>query len=120
MTHDVRLRAGCPDTEYSLEFLQGMLDRMSMSYFKYGAVADAYPHSVDALACARERIARYGHGGNLEELIEAANYLMIEFLAPARDDAHFRATDSDGSPGRVRHDGARTKVDNETLRRTDG
>lgn len=38
-----------PDTEVSREFIDGMINRMGVSYCKYGAVADAYPHKVRAV-----------------------------------------------------------------------
>jgi len=116
VTHDVRLRAGSPESEYSARFLQGMLDRMAVSYFKYGAVVDAYPDKVDALGCARERLARYAQTGNAEELVEASNYLMIEFMAPAHPEAHYDPQDSATSPGRRTHRGDATARRNEDLR----
>lgn len=39
--------------------------------------------------------------GNAEYLVDAANMLMIEFMHPAHPKAHYTATDSAGSPGRV-------------------
>lgn len=41
--------------------------------------------------------------GNVEYLIDAANMLMIEFMHPAHPNAHYKATDRDGSPGRRAH-----------------
>lgn len=96
---------GTPDTEYSVEFLQGMVDRMAVSYHKYGAVADAYPHPVNALKSLQQRLEKYLETGNTEFLIDAANFCMIEFLRPSVDGATFRATDSDESPGRTTNRG---------------
>lgn len=112
---NLNLRAGCPETEYSIAFLQGMVDRMSVSYFKYGAVRDAYPDKVNALACARERLRLYARDGNTEHLIDAANFLMIEAMAPSHAEAHFAAQDSDTSPGRLTHAGDSTARRNEDL-----
>jgi len=39
--------------------------------------------------------------GNVEYLVDAANFAMIEFMHPAHPSAYFKATDADGSPGRV-------------------
>jgi hypothetical protein len=39
--------------------------------------------------------------GNAEYLVDAANFLMIEFMHPAHPNAHYAATDKEGSPGRV-------------------
>ncbi len=90
----------CPDSEFSQEFMDGMLSRMAVSFHKYGAVKDAYPHKVSALKSLQQRLKKYEATGNLEYLIDAANFAMIEFMCPAREDAFFEPTDSDGSPGR--------------------
>lgn len=87
--------------DVAVEFLQGMADRMEVSFHKYGAVADAYPHKVDALASLQKRIEKYLETRNTEYLIDAANFAMIEFMAPRFRDAEFKPTDSDGSPGRT-------------------
>jgi hypothetical protein len=77
-----------------------MRDRMAMSYFKYGAVRDAFPHKVSALESLRARIEKYEDTGNTEWLIDAANFAMIEFMLPCHKRAHYKATDSSESPGR--------------------
>ena len=92
-----------PATENSEAFHQGMIDRMGVSYFKYGAVADAYPKRVDAIASLKARLDRYDHDGNTEWLMDVANFAMIEFMHPRHPEAHFRATDSKESPGRAWH-----------------
>lgn len=95
-------------SECSPEFLQGMLARMDVSFHKYGPLKDAYPHKVNALQSMQKRLALYEETGNKEWLMDAANFLMIEFMRPSRKDAHMRATDSDESPGRAWHNGTKT------------
>jgi rhamnogalacturonyl hydrolase YesR len=90
-----------PTTEFSQEFAQGMANRMAVSYCKYGAVADAYPSKVDAIASLKKRLERYEETGNTEWLMDVGNFAMIEFMHPRSDRAHFRATDAVESPGRV-------------------
>lgn len=112
---DVRveqLRLLCPDTEFSVLFAQGMANRMAVSFHKYGAVADAYPDKVDAVASLRQRLDEYARTGNTEFLIDAANFAMIEFMHPAVEGATFEATDSQASPGRVGTDGTVSSVSN--------
>ena len=94
----------CPASEYSLEFLQGMIYRMGLSYHKYGKVADAYPHKVNSIESMHMRLDKYMATGNTEYLIDAANQLMIEFAHPSHPNAFFKPTDSDGSPGRASYD----------------
>jgi hypothetical protein len=92
-----------PATEISPQFIQGMADRMSTSYYKYGAVADAYPSKVDAIASLKVRLDRYERTGNLEYLMDVANFAQIEYMRPRHPDAHFKAEDSSSSPGRKWH-----------------
>lgn len=94
----------CPSSEYSLQFLQGMVDRMSVSYHKYGAVADAFPQKVNAIESMHQRLEMYYKTSNTEYLVDAANFLMVEFMHPAVKDAFFKPTDSDGSCGRATYD----------------
>ena len=98
---DIKISGGVPDSEVSREFLQGMADRMGVSYCKYGAVADAYPHKVDAIDSLRARLDKYRLTGNTEWLMDVANFAMIEFMRPKHPEAHYRPTDSRESPGRV-------------------
>lgn len=104
--------AGVPASEFSPEFAQGMLNRMSMSYFKYGLVKDAYPDKVDAIASLKARLEKYVATGNTEFLIDAANFAMIEFMAPRHPHAFFKPTDSRDSPGRVWEDGQSSQAPN--------
>lgn len=88
-------------SQVSEQFLTGMVARMEMSFFKYGDVKDAFPHKIDAMASLQQRLETYQQTGNTEFLIDAANFAMIEFMFPRKEDAFFAATDSDQSPGRV-------------------
>lgn len=96
----IEIPPNVPASEFSKNFAQGMADRMSVSFCKYGAVADAYPHRVDAIASLKARLERYERDGNTEWLMDVANFAMIEFMRPRHPEAHFRATDSKESPGR--------------------
>lgn len=82
-----------------------MLDRMSVSYAKYGKVSDAYPNDVNALDSMKRRIEKYSYDGNTEWLIDAANFLMIEFMYPSHENAHYKPTSNEESPGRVWNSG---------------
>lgn len=97
--HVIPLKAVCPPSEYSTVFLQGMINRVSVSHLKYGLLADNFPTKVDAIACVGRCVDKYVETGNTEYLIDAANYVMFEFMHPARSDAYFEATDSSGSAG---------------------
>lgn len=113
MEIEIKPVPGCPETEYSPEFLQGMVSAMGVSFFKYGAVADAYPSKISALDSLQTRLDLYRKGGyvkgawvepgNRDYLKDAANFAMIEFMAPSRK--QYSANDDVNSPGREFHQG---------------
>ena len=88
-------------SEFNEQFIQGMSDRMSMSYYKYGPVRQAFPKLVDAIQTLKLKLLEYEETGNTEFLIDVANYAMIEFTLPKHLNAHFKATDNKDSKGRL-------------------
>lgn len=94
------LSKGTPASEFNEPFIQGMADRMSMSFYKYGPMAEAYPERVDAIASLKIRLKKYEETGNTEYLMDVANFALIEFTHPRNPRAHFKAEDSKASPGR--------------------
>lgn len=90
-----------PASEFDDKFVDYMRNRMLVSFHKYGPVAEAYPHKVNALKSLELRLKKYQETGNTEYLVDAANFAMIEFMRPSHPEAHFEGTDSSGSPGRV-------------------
>lgn len=89
-----------PPSEFCPDFIQGMADRMATSYYKYGALAQAYPKKVDAIASLKLRLQKYEETGNTEFLMDVGNFAMIEYMRPKHPDAFFKPTDSSESPGR--------------------
>ena len=105
-----------PTTEVSEAFIQGMRNRMEVSYHKYGPVAEGYPHRVNALESLLVRLRRYEETGNTEWLMDVANFAMIEFMHPRHPNAFFQGTDDEASPGRVSvRTGQDDKRDNTTI-----
>lgn len=100
-----------PSSEFSKSFLQGMVNRMGVSFHKYGKVEDAFPE-LDPLASLQLRLEKYQETGNTEWLMDAANFAMIEFMHPSHPEAHYRGTDSKESPGRVTTNGRTTRKAN--------
>ncbi len=88
------------ETEFSPAFVQGMKERMLVSFYKYGPLADGFPHKVSAIASLNDRLRKYAETKNTEFLIDAANFAMIEFMHPSIEGAFFEGTDADQSPGR--------------------
>ena len=104
----LRTTNAVPDSEFSQQFVQGMYDRMCVSFFKYGTAANGFPQKVDAIATLRLCLDAYAMDGNTEHLMDAGNYAMIEFMRPRHPKAHFAATDSKGSVGRRKVDATST------------
>lgn len=97
------LRGGEPMDHYSLTFLQGMVNRMLTSYHKYGHSRTAVERGVDPLESSKQRVEKYKETGNTEYLMDAANYLMMEFMYPSVEGAYFDAASK--SPGRTLRSG---------------
>lgn len=95
-----------PDITYAAsEFLQMMMNRMAVSYHKYGSIDENFPHRAHGVDQIEQRLKKYDSDGNLDWIIDVANYALIEFLRPCHPMAHFRPTDTDESPGRINKDG---------------
>jgi hypothetical protein len=103
---EINLTQGVPSSEFSQEFVQGMANRMSLSFLKYGRVMDAIG-KVDEIASLEKRLQKYKETGNTEWLMDVANFAMIEFMHKGA--SAFRATDSHESPGLARTDGGKAQ-----------
>lgn len=86
--------------EYSEEFDRLRKNRVEVSYHKYGSAKDNFgQHLVNAIESHDLCIKKYQETGNTEYLLDAANYLMFEYMYPNRRDAYFKATNSSESAG---------------------
>lgn len=84
------------ETEYSDEFDTKRKNAMVMSYYKYGPlkVNHGKDNLMDAIKNAKLRIEAYERTGNTELLVDAANFMMIEFMSPQHENAYYEATDT--------------------------
>lgn len=90
------------EDDYSTRFDELRKNRVELSHYKYGRAKKNFESgNVDALATHDLCIEKYKKTGNTEYLVDAANYLMFEFMWPHANGAHFRATDSSESAGVV-------------------
>lgn len=89
----------------SRKFHDLMDSRMLVSHHKYGWSKDAYPEKSKAVDNITVRIQKYIETGNVEFLVDAANFAMLEFMHPSVENAFFKATDSHESPGISYNDG---------------
>lgn len=89
-------------TEYSTRFDELRRNRVEISFFKYGPARKNFATgNVQAIPTMQRCVDKYKETGNTEYLLDAANYLMFEFMYPQHPKAHFRATDSKESTGIV-------------------
>lgn len=75
------------------DFIQQMRNRMLMGSFRYGRDADPKKWRYNLLAGMRKKFLAYEETGNIEHLIDLANYCHMEFRRPSRLLAHFHAED---------------------------
>jgi hypothetical protein len=107
MSQDITLKAASatiPDIELEPTFLQGMVNRRMQGYRKYGT---ASANTADRIANVEDRLRLYRETGNTEWLMDAAVFAWIEFMYPAHENGHFRATGDDESPGAIMREGHR-------------
>lgn len=88
--------------EYSEEFDNLRRNRVEMSFYKYGPARRNFgTGNVQAIPTMELCVKKYHETGNREYLLDAANYLMFEYMFPQHPKAHFRATSSEESAGIV-------------------
>lgn len=72
------------------EVVELMKNRLIVGALRYGR-NDATNVSHDFLANARRRMEKYEADGNREHLVDAMNYLLLEFKLGIHPKGHFRA-----------------------------
>ena len=88
--------------EYSDEFDKLRKNRVELSFYKYGPARKNFgTGNVQAIPTMELCVKKYQETGNREYLLDAANYLMFEFMFSQHPKSHFRATDSSESAGIV-------------------
>lgn len=97
-----------PSGQASSKFIQGMLDRVTFGFLKYGSVNNS-AKKIDFIESMRIRVKQYKQTSNTEFLIDAANFLMFEFMYPSEPGAFFQGTEAKDSPGLVSIFGERVK-----------
>lgn len=77
-----------PTEDMMIEFHQRMVNRMSVSGWKYGPVASVYPHQLHAIDQLRLYLDKYEATHNLDLLADIANFAGMEAMCPSFPDAH--------------------------------
>ncbi len=79
-------------------FMQKMCNAMCMSAFKYGDVSSK--QGAKALERIQQEIEVFKEDGNLEHMVNVANWAMMRFMFPCGEE-EYRGTDSKESTRRV-------------------
>ena len=90
-----RRHKGHPLRNFSLKFVQLMKNRVATSSFKYGDLITFKKDPTkfrDEMKNARYRMSLYDNTANMEYLVDAANFLMFEFMEM---NGYFLGTDDD-------------------------
>lgn len=98
------------ETEFDMRFVDLMQAAMSLSFYKYGVLAAGVPEKTDSLKSLEKRIAKYRETGNVEWLVDVANFAMMEFMHPAHPQAHYKPTDGLETPGIFTHVGSASET----------
>lgn len=80
------------EQECNDNFCELMDNRLVMGYLRYGKAARGVPRFEDANK-AIKRLEKYFETGNTELLVDAANYLRMEFKRGSHPKRHFHAID---------------------------
>lgn len=87
-----------PQDQIDIPFIQGMLNRMAVGFHNYGHMR-RYENKSNSLKNVKIRLEKYEQSHNTEFLIDAANFTMMEFVKPGFEDAFFKSTTKEESPG---------------------
>lgn len=107
-----------PEDQIEVPFIQGMINRMCFGFYNYGHARRKHdrPDNIknmlirlikyvgftrvqQALAELKSNFGSEYGSGNIEFLMDEANYAMMEFMVPSHPEAHLRPTESHESPG---------------------
>lgn len=103
--HALMRSCGVRYAEAFQKFVEGQVNRMVTSSYKYGPVNEETMSTRNLVKTLELRWAKYLETHNTEFLMDVANFCAMEFLFPTFPDASFRATDSHESPGVVDYKG---------------
>ena len=78
---------------WSKEFETFMRNRLTMGYFRYGAITSQEKGKYDNIGSMKQRLALYEKTGNDEILVDVANIAMVEYMRGDHPLKHFKAED---------------------------
>jgi hypothetical protein len=87
---------------FNKRFLQMMLNRLVVGHIRYGSPKRAEGPPKEYLKRGEAEIREYKGTGNKEYLINAANYMMLEFMEPSHPGAHHNREVGSSTRGSIR------------------
>jgi hypothetical protein len=87
------------EASISEPFIQGMINRMCVGFHRYGKITGPNTSNQNVIETIKARLKYYEETGNIEMLIDAANFCMIEYQVPKHPHAHFQPMEHEESPG---------------------
>ena len=83
-------------TEWSPTFEQLMRNRLIMGALRYGTLEEKRhrPVPYDLIGAIKSKIELYDRTGNLEYMVDIANYCLLEFELGDHPTRHFEALDN--------------------------
>lgn len=79
------------ETEWDVNFEQLMRNRLALSSFRYGLLADTKKY--DYVNSMRQRLDLFEAAGNAEHLVDIANICLVVFNKKMHDNFHWKAQD---------------------------
>jgi hypothetical protein len=86
---------GIENTEWSDEFEKYQRDRLIMGALRYGKLYAKDKVQYDRISGMKRYIEEYLNTGNLECLVDVANYCILEFVNGNHPNKHFSTGDSE-------------------------
>jgi len=82
-------------TQWNNKFEKLCRNRLILGGYRYGEFSTESSKSCTSVEDIKLRLDLYLETGNLEYLVDAANYTMLEFTYSRHNNAHFKSSDDD-------------------------
>ena len=92
--------------QFSEDFVRKMKARVFVAFHRYGpSKRNSETNWFDVVKTVKARLDLYEQTGNKEHLVDAANFIMVEFMYPQHSNAHFEcgAEEEGDRSGRIVH-----------------
>ena len=80
-------------TEWRPDFEALMRSRLLIGAFRYGRICAKDKPKYNRIAAAHKRLAEYERSGNLDAIVDVANFMLLEFAEGEHPLRHFASGD---------------------------